>query len=116
VPIEALFANDMFHFEANIVLILYYYRHPFFPIFMSMYCTYRPRNIFGDGMRGNAIPGVLSQDASRNGVPEPILPGIDIIAPSPLRPNFGSLCVPEPIFFRKIALYKPLTVKTLNKL
>jgi hypothetical protein len=116
VPIEALFANDMYDFEANIVLILYYYRHPFFPIFVSMYCTYRPRGIFGDGMRGNAIAGVLSQDASRKGVPEPILPGIDIMAPSPLLPNFGSLRVREPICFRKIALYKPLTVKTFKKL
>jgi hypothetical protein len=28
-------------------------------------------------------------------------PGIDLLTPPPLQLNFGSLCVPQPIFFKK---------------
>jgi hypothetical protein len=55
---------------------------------------------FCDGTRLNAVPEVLSQeDVTRNDVSEPSLLGIDISKPH-LRPNFGSLCVPELFFLR----------------
>jgi hypothetical protein len=40
-------------------------------------------------------------DAMRNGGPGPIFPGIGISNTTPLRPNFGSLCVPEPFINEK---------------
>jgi hypothetical protein len=52
----------------------------------------------------NAVPEVLSQkDASWSSVPDPFIPVIDI-TPPPLWPNFESLCILEPIFFREVAL------------
>jgi hypothetical protein len=60
---------------------------------------------FCDELRRNAVPGVLYQkEASRNGVVEHLFPGIDKLTPPPLRPNFESLWVSEPIFFEKLAL------------
>jgi hypothetical protein len=42
---------------------------------------------------------------SQNGIPEPFSPGSNITNTSPSPTKFwATLCVPEPIFFRKIAL------------
>jgi hypothetical protein len=61
---------------------------------------------FCDETHWNAVPEVLSQKgASWNGVPEPLFPGISITNTSPSPAKFWvTLYIPEPIFFRKIAL------------
>jgi hypothetical protein len=47
----------------------------------------------------------------RNTVPE-LFPDLDISNPSYLRQNFWPLCVPEPVFFAKIAL--PVSISMLS--
>jgi hypothetical protein len=66
---------------------------------------------FCDGTRRNAVSELLSlKDANCNDHPELFFPRIDIITP-PLRQNFVSLSVPEPIFFKK----QLLSLKDANR-
>jgi hypothetical protein len=48
----------------------------------------------------------FSEDANGNSVPEPSFPGTGINNFAPT--NFWSLCIPEPIFFRKTAMNQDL--------
>jgi hypothetical protein len=68
-------------------------------LYMSSYCSIHncQQWYFCDETCWNAIPEVLSQENTNcNSVPEPFFSGIGITDTTTLRPNFGSLCVPEP--------------------
>jgi hypothetical protein len=66
---------------------------------------YNSQGYLCNGTRRSAVPEALSQnDASRNGVPGPFLPGTGITSTTPLRPSFRSIYGFRDVFQKKIAL------------